>query len=129
MIGSSGGCEGGGISGTQSLLRRCGYDTQNESECSYCPEQRSPPDRQMLNQGVTQMYLIVKTSRSRILIGSEIIKIKNVYIVISCTRLMRLYIFRANSVRMQIQCTRHAPPMKKSTVGKTPKITRAQIAA
>ena len=33
----------------------------------------------MLNQGVTQTYLIVKTSRSKILIGSEIIRIKNVY--------------------------------------------------
>jgi len=83
----------------------------------------------MLNQGVTQTYLIVKTSRNRILIGNEIIRIKNVYIVISCTRLMRLYILRANYVRMQIQCTRNPAAMKKSTVGNTPKITRAQIAA
>jgi hypothetical protein len=29
----------------------------------------------MLNQGVTHTYLIVKTSRKRILIGSEIIRI------------------------------------------------------
>src|SRR5579862_3378891 len=109
-------CEAGGISGTQSLLR-----------LSYFPGLAA--EHQMLNQGVTQTYLIVKTSRNRILIGSEIMRIKKIYIVTSCTRLMRLYILRANSVRMQIQCTKNPVAMKKITVGNTPKITRAQIAA
>ena len=44
----------------------------------------------MLNHGVTQIYLMVKTNRSRILIGSETMKIKNVYMVTSCSKLMRL---------------------------------------
>ena len=44
----------------------------------------------MLNHGVTHTYLMVKTSRNTILMGSEIMKIKNVYMVTSCSRLMRL---------------------------------------
>ena len=57
---------------------------------------------QTLNHGVTHTYLMVKTRRSRILTGSEIIRTRNVYMVISCTRLMRSYILRLNSVDMQI---------------------------
>lgn len=37
----------------------------------------------MLNHGVTQTYLIVKIRRSKIFTGSENMKIRNVYMVMS----------------------------------------------
>ena len=74
VIGSS--CCGplGGTSGKPCLLR------SGTGDFHLGQIARSP---QILNHGVTQMYLIVKTSRKRIFTGSEIIKIKNVYMVMS----------------------------------------------
>jgi hypothetical protein len=74
VIGSS--CCGplGGTSGKPSLLGSATVDFHLSHVAG------SP---QILNHGVTQIYLIVKTSRKRIFTGSEIIKIKNVYIVTS----------------------------------------------
>jgi hypothetical protein len=98
-MGSSGAADdgvAGGTSGTRNLLEtvsKCRGRTLSAKDYKDSAQARvpvPPKTAHMLNHGVTQMYLMVKTSRSSILTGSEIIKIRNVYMVTSCSRLMRL---------------------------------------
>ena len=84
---------------------------------------------QMLNQGVTQTYLIVKTSRSKILMGSEIIRIRKMYIVIELQEAHAL-------VHLSRKFRAHADPVhqkcghdEKQHRRENPENTRAQIAA